>query len=95
MWLQSVTKDGVNNLVLNHGQHLDIPCLVKGKTNRLFTGIQSKTPNSKFCRIDEETLTNILDRLKVIRIRLKNAPQFLQLVDDDLVPPLKSVIPIG
>lgn len=94
MWLQSVTKDGAN-LVINHGQHLEIPCLVKGKTNRLFTGIQSRNANSKFCRIDETSLNKILEKIKIIRIRLKNAPQYLQLIDDDPITSLKDEISIG
>jgi hypothetical protein len=94
MWLQSVTKDKMN-LVINHGQHLDIPCIVKGKTNRIFTGIQSKSLNPKFCRIDEAILAKILEKLKVIRVRLKNAPQYLQLLEIDPVKPLKSVMPLG
>ncbi|KAK4022478.1 hypothetical protein OUZ56_007940 [Daphnia magna] len=94
MWLQSVTKDKCN-LLLNHGQHLDIPCLLKGKTNRIFIGIESKRPNSKFCRIDETSLTRILEKLKVKRIRLKNAPQFLQLPETDFHKPLKHAIQLG
>lgn len=94
MWLLSVTKDKVN-LVINHGQHLDIPCIVKGKTNRIFTGIQSKNPNPKFCRVDETSLTKILEKLKIIRIKLKNAPQYIQLLEIDPVKPLKSVVPLG
>ena len=95
MWLLSVTKDKAN-LVINHGQHLDIPCIVKGKTNRIFTGIQSKNPNPKFCRVDETSLTKILEKLKIIRIKLKNAPQYIQLLEIDPVKPLKSVVqPLG
>lgn len=93
MWLQSVAKDSAN-LVLNHGQHIDIPCFVKGKTHRLFTGIQSKSSNANFCRIDEASLTKILEKFKIIRIRLNNAPQYLQLLDDPL-PPSKYLSPIG
>lgn len=94
MWLQSVTRDKVN-LVLNHGQHLDVPCLVKGKTNRIFTGIESKNPNPKFCRVDETSLTRIIEKLKIKRIRLKNAPQYLQLPENDPIQPLKHVMQLG
>lgn len=94
MWMLSVTKDKVN-LVINHGQHLDIPCIVKGKTNRIFTGIQSKSPNPRFCRVDETALTKILEKLKVIRIRIQNAPQYLQLLENDPVRTVKSEVPLG
>jgi hypothetical protein len=90
----SVTKDKVN-LVINHGQHLDIPCIVKGKTNRIFTGIQSKSPNPRFCRVDESALTKILEKLRVVRIRIQNAPQYLQLLENDPVRIAKSEVPLG
>lgn len=93
MWLQSVAKDKVN-LILNHGQHVDIPCLVKDKTHRLFIGLQKKT-NPNFCRIDEASLKQILEKLKIVRIRLNNTPQYLQLLDDEPWLPLKHSTVIG
>lgn len=93
MWLQSVTKDRAN-LVLNHGQHLDIPCLVK-KTNRLFIGVQTRNDSAKFCRIDEKTLSKVIEKLKVIRVQINNAPQYLQLVEDDVISTLIHPPPLG
>lgn len=93
MWLQSVVGNEAK-LVLNHGQHIDIPCFLKGKTNRLFIGIQSKSSTATFCRIDDISLTKVLAKLKIIRIRLNNAPQYLQLIDDVQTLP-RTIVSVG
>ena len=81
MWLPSVAKSDTK-LIFNHGQHFDIPCLIKNKTNRLFVGISSKKKEVQFCQLDEDAVEKLLDKVKVIRINSKNAPKFLQLLYD-------------
>jgi hypothetical protein len=86
MWLPSVAKSDTK-LLLNHGQHLDIPCLMKNKTNRLFVGISSKKTDVQYCRIGEEDIAELVEKIQVIRVNSKNAPKFLQVLydSDDLI----------
>ena len=84
MWMQSITKDQLNNLVLNNGQHVDIPSLIKGRKNRLFVSLHSKNKNHPtFCRLDESTLSTFIDKVKVVRVKPADAPKFLKFPGDD------------
>lgn len=86
MWLPSVAKCDTK-LVLNQGQHLDIPCLIKNKTNRLFVGILSKRTDVQFCKIGKDDVAKFLEQIKIIRVNSRNAPKFLQILydSDDLM----------
>ena len=63
MWLPSVAKCDTK-LLLNHGQHLDIPCLIKNKTNRLFVGISHKKTDVQYCKIGEDEVAKLLEKIK-------------------------------
>ena len=86
MWLPSVAKCDTK-LLLNHGQHLDIPCLIKNKTNRLFVGISHKKTDVQYCKIGEDEVAKLLEKIKIIRVNSRNAPKFLQILydSDDLM----------
>lgn len=81
MWLLSVTKDG-SGLILNHGQHLDIPGLIIGRKNRLYIGLAYKNQNVPFFRFDEHTIGKLIEKIKIIRVQPNNAPKFLQPPED-------------
>lgn len=81
MWLESMVKDEMH-LVLNHGQHIDIPGLIKGKSNRLFVGLFNKNQAVDYCRFDKTSLAKFVEKIKVIRVKPANAPKFLQLPED-------------
>lgn len=85
MWFESFLKDESTYLVLNHGQHLDIPCLL-GKTNRIFVGLVTKNQESKFCLINKETFVTIEKNLRLIQIKPENAPKYLQLPEGSYQP---------
>ena len=75
MWLQSVIKDN-SKLILNHGQHLDIPCLVQGNTIRLFASL---SPDMEFFQLNEINLSLIERKIKCIQVNSTNAPKYLRL----------------
>lgn len=75
MWLRSVTKDN-SKLILNHGQHLDIPCLVQGNTIRLFASL---SPEMEFYQLNEMNLALVEKKIKCIRINSSNTPKHLRL----------------
>lgn len=91
MWLQSVIKDD-SKLILNHGQHIDIPCLVQGNTIRLYASI---SPEMEFCQLSEINLALIEKKIKCIRTNPSDAPKHLRLAVGPSLCLEKSILNLG
>ena len=94
MWLQSIAKDETK-VLLNHGQHVDIPGLIKGKTNRVFAGLFFKNQAVTYCRLDSASLEKLIEKIKVIRVNAKNAPKYLNLPEEPQLNPSIKISRIG
>lgn len=81
VWLRSLAKNDAN-LVLNHGQHVEIPSILEKKTNRLYVGIQTKGPLISYCCVDELLASRISNSLKIIQIKPDTAPKFIFIPDE-------------
>jgi len=91
MWLQSVVKNN-SKLILNQGQHIDIPCLVQGNNVRLFASL---SPQMEFCQIDKSNLAKLEKKIKCIRINPNGAPKYLQVPDERSSSSEKKTLNLG
>ena len=91
MGLQSIIIDN-SNVLLNHGQHLDVPCLVKDKNIRFFVGFSTEI---EYCQIDWEIFEKLQEKIKIIRIKPANAPKFLRFPQDPQPLSVNKPISLG